>query len=119
MAFLQTAVHSGECCGMSVLFQFPFIDNNYSLAQQIDLIQEAIDDRVKLNINHYNLNSGHNLTPQNARHCIEVVLIDEQVDEWVDALYTMGFEKVFSFLNTNSNNICYVFMLETNKGVER
>lgn len=93
---LDVIEHGGGCCGMTHISDFPSIvdaENKKDRAAMIDAFDEALND------------VGTNLS-----HCIEVVLIDDQLREgWLRIIQKRGFKRVSRFRNSNSNNVCNVF----------
>jgi hypothetical protein len=102
--------HGGSCCGIKHIHEFPTggLPNQWSLEQRLGWINKAVVEAVE-HCGSYD----DEFDSESAWHvACEVVLIDEQLPHWEEALKQVGFKEVFSFLNDNSGNICHVFYLE-------
>lgn len=102
--------HGGGCCGRVHLFNFDGALGYYgrfgtplTFAEKKNGIRLAIDEAWGIP-----RLSGRGM-------CVEVVLVEDQMEAWSRALTGVGFKRVFDFVNENSGNRCYVFLLDTSK----
>lgn len=109
--------HNGDCCGISHLYDFPSTDGtSYGFIMtkeaQLDFVRSAIKGAIAANREKYG--DLCKVSAEEQHHAIEVVLVDGQFECWAEVLAEIGFKEVWSFLNSNSNNRCHIFYLETN-----
>lgn len=102
--------HGGGCCGIQHINEFPS-SNVYTPKARREMIAEAVAEAIS----EYD-DDDRDLADW--RCALEVVLAEYQIPGWRKPLEDSGFREVFSFLNDNSGNRCYVFYLETNKPAE-
>lgn len=90
---MQIRMHGGGCCGIRHLVDFGHpIELTYAMFADLQAsVRSAPEGRA-----------------------IEVVLIDTQAQVWGPALAKIGFKHVYRFLNTNSRNVCNVFLYHNN-----
>jgi hypothetical protein len=117
---LEREEHGGGCCGITHLYNFPFGDT-HSLEQKKAGLQKEIDYAVMRHryaddwIERREDGEDDIDIAKDWRHAIEVILNEHQLQHWNDVLEAVGFKQVFSFLNNNSGNECFVYYLETNR----
>ena len=114
--------HGGGCCGIIHLWDFGTTPDGYlkSAGKSGNLPKEgeSIEDWIKRVI-WQALQSQYGGSEEwededNWNALVEVVLNGEQILwGWGKVLYAIGFSEVSKFLNSNSDNMCYVFHLQT------
>lgn len=121
---LQVATHGGNCCGAKHIHTFPYDDvltAAWSLEQRIGWINSAVEECI-YQTNYDACGCGDTDCEDCASdksditkwHVLcEVILNESQTVEWQESLEACGFKKVFSFLNSNTDNQCYLFLKET------
>ena len=123
---LWTEAHGGDCCGMTHIHGFPYTErmDELSLEDKVSLINAVMRNRLIIEFSEDPDDEDERRWAikeiEDYHKCFEVVLIREQLAHWEEALITAGFNRVFSFENSNTGNQCHVFLTETNfkKGVE-
>jgi len=110
---MRTNHHGGECCGVKHIYGMgsgPAASTYFANTTNLTSLQALIlamanwDEEVIGEVDEEEddlLNNGR---------VKEVILTDNQMTNgWPEALAELGFKKVASFLNSNSDNICHVF----------
>lgn len=105
--------HLGACCGRGHLFDFCEVEYYIKPPLEFDDRVAGIRDKIKRTAGSGQVTDlGGELDRKGL--CIEAVINDHQ-RQWEKPLLAVGFEKVFSFVNQNSGNTCYVYLLDTSK----
>ena len=119
--------HGGGCCGITHIHTFPTY-NEYSNGRErkyytneqleelfISSIDSIIGEFHEENDYWDDVDSSSSDRLEDGAHLIEVVLNEHQArwDDyfWMKVLKHRGFTLVNTFVNTNSDNCCYVFHL--------
>jgi hypothetical protein len=137
---LSSEDHGGGCCGINHLYGFylprtPKENSSTYYKRKIEFINKGIERCLDVYDDNF-CDGGDNCgcggcdcgscppppddedgcgqpTREKWRSAIECVLAEPQIPEWRKPLEECGFKEVFTFLNSNSRNRCYVFYLET------
>lgn len=92
--------HGGDCCGMVHLYNFSSYRGIDSDANRTLYLQQE----TMLALDY--LSDGED---DNRGRVVEVVLTDDQLQQWANAVKEVGYVPVSRFLNSNTGNVCTVF----------
>jgi hypothetical protein len=105
--------HGGECCGIWHIHGMGYGPTENEGSPQNPVTKEArlreLIDSLDFQRTYDEDDIDDDAPIYNNGRVKEVVLADYQLAGWQDKLIEMGFKKVASFLNSNSENICHVF----------
>lgn len=122
----EVELHGGKCCGRFHIHNFPFLGAKYrtdaALADKIAAVEDAKErGATKLYVEYGERYDEENdeyfdFDMAEASYVAEIVLTQSQLPDWHEALLAAGFESVYEFKNSNSGNICHVFLCKVGGG---
>ena len=112
---MYTDDHGGECCGIKHIYTMgsrPTVNNTFRRfdGTSLECLKRAIESYDEERLDDEDDDDDDDEPRYNNGRVKEVVLADYQMNNgWPEALAELGFKKVASFLNSNSDNVCHVF----------
>lgn len=101
---LERSDHGGLCCGIRHVFT---LGETPGFPDHVDMEDEVVDSTPKIVRLDENLEKLHTFYEG---ICVEVVLAGYQRRTWHEHLIARGFKEVFSFYNSNSHNVCHIYL---------
>lgn len=109
--------HGGKCCGVKHLHSFPeFADRDDPTAERkVEWVKKACADAIDMtDYDDEDFDEEDQVGRRASWHvAVEVILSENQWEQWEKVVLAAGFKAVYDFVNSNTDNVCRVYLFTT------